>query len=60
MFSLYIEKEDLIELIKKKRKDMLNKEVSLKQIEISGEGCGYISINIEDDRICVKLGYHTK
>jgi len=59
MYSTYIEKADIIELIKKKRKDMLNKEVTLKQIEIFGDGCRRMS-NIEDDRIQIKLGYNTK
>ena len=60
MFTLYIEKEDLIELIKKKRKDILNKELSLKLIEISGNGLGLSSSNIEDNRTDIKLGYNTK
>jgi len=60
MFTLYIEKEDLIELVKKKRKDILNKELSLKLIEISGNGLGLSSSNIEDNRTDIKLGYNTK
>ena len=61
MYSIYIEKVELIELIKKKQKDMLDKEVTLKQIEIFifGDGCRHMS-NIEDDRIQIKLDYNTK
>ena len=70
MLTQYIEKKDLIELIKKKNKNMLNKELSLKLIEISGDcqvrgpGLGNSSkrstINIESDRTDIKLGYNTK
>jgi len=58
MKEIYIEKEDLIELIKKKHHDTFDEELNLKYIKIYGKSSGTIfQENIEDDRTYIKLSY---